>query len=215
MKYILCYGDSNTWGYVPGVGLRHPDEVRWTGVAQKMLGADYRLWENGLIGRTTVFDDPWYPFRNGQKDLDSTLYANAPLDLVVLFLGTNDLKFVSAFESSRGADRLVFEILSADARLRADQPIFPQGAKVLLIAPPLVHEEVERINPETLFGKAPAQSREYSRRMAAVAESYENVWFLDAAQYTTPSEADGLHLEPASHEKLGKAIAEKIKEILE
>ena len=93
MKRVLCYGDSNTWGYVPGLGVRHPEDVRWTGVAAKLLGPDYRIIEEGMNGRTTAFDDPYYDFRNGKRGLGYALCAHAPLDLIVVGLGSNDLKF--------------------------------------------------------------------------------------------------------------------------
>ena len=113
-KSILCYGDSNTWGYIPDVGRRFPEDIRWTGILQNLLGSTYEVIENGLVGRTTVFDDPYGPCRNGLASLDCALLSSAPLDLVSLALGTNDLKFTDAFGSRRGAGRLLHEILSAN-----------------------------------------------------------------------------------------------------
>ena len=65
MKQILCYGDSNTWGYTAGTGVRYPHDVRWTGVMQRELGSEYTVLEEGLNGRTSVFDNPFSPHRSG------------------------------------------------------------------------------------------------------------------------------------------------------
>ena len=65
MRRILCYGDSNTWGYIPASGARYEPDVRWTGVAQRLLGSDYTLIEEGMNGRTTVYENPLSPGRNG------------------------------------------------------------------------------------------------------------------------------------------------------
>jgi lysophospholipase L1-like esterase len=88
MKTILCYGDSNTWGYAPGTGKRYLRHERWTGVLQQLLGSNAVVIEEGLNGRTTTLDDPTKPFRNGKDYLIPCLDSHAPLDLVVLMLGT-------------------------------------------------------------------------------------------------------------------------------
>ena len=92
MKTVLCYGDSNTWGYIGGTGERFAPEVRWPGVLQAALGGAYRVIEEGLNGRTTVFDDSIEEGRNGETYLRPCLQTHAPIDLVILMLGTNDLK---------------------------------------------------------------------------------------------------------------------------
>lgn len=213
IRRVLCYGDSNTWGYVPGIRNRYPENIRWTGVVQQLLGNEYCILENGLSGRTTVYDDPYFPCRNGLVSLDYALLADAPLDLVVLSLGTNDLKFADAQQSARGAGRLLWEILSADNRLQTDAPIFPHSSKVLLISPICIHPNIAEINPETTFRGAPPKSVEFSEHFRKLAEQHENVFFLDAAEYAVPSDVDGVHMGEESHKKLGYAIAGKIRDI--
>ena len=92
MKEILCYGDSNTWGFTPTTGARYPYAVRWPGALGALLGSGCRITENGVNGRTTVFNDPDFPCRNGKTGLGYALCAGKPFDLVILMLGTNDLK---------------------------------------------------------------------------------------------------------------------------
>ncbi len=101
MKNILCYGDSNTWGYIAGkfdmttmYMERYPRTIRWTGRLQKLLGDDFYVIEEGLNGRTTNLEGIDPPDRNGKTYLLPCLYTHSPLDLVVLMLGCNDLKNV-------------------------------------------------------------------------------------------------------------------------
>ena len=97
MKNVLCFGDSNTWGYVPegpdpGVSRRLPYGVRWPGSLQSILGDGYRIVEDALNGRTITSFDPTAPNRTGMDHLRIALDAHAPLDLVILALGCNEFK---------------------------------------------------------------------------------------------------------------------------
>ena len=92
MINILCYGDSNTFGSIPKENKRYSINERWTGRLQNILGNDYRIIEEGLGGRTTVFDDPFEPGRNGIAYIEIALETHKPLDLIILALGTNDVK---------------------------------------------------------------------------------------------------------------------------
>ena len=91
-KRILCFGDSNTWGAVPAEGTRHPDDVRWTGILAAELGNEYQVIEEGYNGRTTVHDDPVENRLSGIAYFETCLDSQSPLDLIILMLGTNDLK---------------------------------------------------------------------------------------------------------------------------
>ncbi len=111
MPVIVAFGDSNTWGYDPATGGRFPRPQRWPSVLQRELGADFEVIAEGLNGRTTVHDDPIEPYRCGADALPPCLMSHAPVDLVILALGCNDLKkrfSVSAFDIAEGAGRLDF-----------------------------------------------------------------------------------------------------------
>ena len=109
MKTILCFGDSNTWGCkpitTPGVFERHPPEVRWPGVFREQLGPGYTVIEEGANGRTTVHNDPFEGAHlNGRTYFSPCLETHMPLDLVIIMLGTNDLKprfGLNAFDIAR------------------------------------------------------------------------------------------------------------------
>lgn len=93
MKEILCFGDSNTYGLIPGTKERYGRDTRWTGLLEQHLyEKGYRIIEEGLCGRTTVFEDELREGRKGAALLPTLLESHAPIDRVVLMLGTNDCK---------------------------------------------------------------------------------------------------------------------------
>lgn len=209
MRTILCYGDSNTWGWNPATMERHPRSIRWPGVTQAELGESYYVIEEGLNGRTTVWDDPIEEHKNGKTYLLPCLESHKPLDLVVLMLGTNDLKkrfSLSAFDIAEGAGRLVRIILQSQTGNNQAAP------RVLLLAPPPIGE-MDTIGMEMFEGahaKAPTLSAQFRR----VSEQY-GCAFLDTSTFIQPSRIDGLHLEAREHRLLGQRVAQVITEVLE
>ena len=212
MRSVLFFGDSNTWGYTPLTGERYPAGVRWTTVAAKLLGEDYNCIECGVNGRTTVFDDPWRGCRRGSDALDFELVANTPLDLLVIMLGTNDLKFADAYRSARGVDTLCAMAQTVDQRRFTLSPAFPNGVKILIISPIHIGPGEENNDEYILMPSGYEESLKFSKYLSAVAEA-RGAYFLDAAEYAEPSEADCQHMLPEGHAALGRAVAEKIKEI--
>lgn len=125
MKSILCYGDSNTYGLMPDSPDRYPRDVRWTGILQKKLGEDYYVIEEGLSGRTTLWDDPIEEHKNGKKYLLPCLDSHKPVDLVILMLGTNDLKTrfsLTPFDIGASVENLVKVLLKSDAGIDYQPP---------------------------------------------------------------------------------------------
>jgi lysophospholipase L1-like esterase len=214
MKNVMIFGDSNTWGWDPSNDLvaaikRWPDEVRWAGVLQAELGDDYKVIPEGLNGRTTVWDDPIEEYRCGKQHIIPLLDSHAPLDLVVIMIGTNDLKCrytVTAQDIANGAGLIL------DKTLAQVGAFGPAGPKVLFIAPPPLGP-IENGIFEFMF----AGNREKSVQMAefyqGVAAS-RGVPFFDAATVAKASTVDGLHLDADSHAALGKAVAAEVKKIL-
>lgn len=213
MKNVLFYGDSNTWGYNPADGSRYPYDVRWTSVAAKALGEDYHCVAAGLNGRTTVFDDPWKGCRNGRDAIDFELQSHKPLDLVVIMLGTNDLKFGSASLSARGIETITMMVKMANERFMTSSPVFPDGAKILIISPIWVGPIDAGHFEADLIPDGHEESKRFAALYKAIADNC-GAYFLDAAQFASPSEIDSEHMTPEGHRALGIAVAEKIKEIL-
>ena len=214
MKNILFFGDSNTWGYTPVTGERYPEDVRWTRVAAALLGGEYHCIECGISGRTTVFDDPWRGCRKGSDALDFELIANTPLDLIVIMLGTNDLKFADAYRSAKGVDTLLKMAETVDARRFTLSPVFPEGIKELVISPIHIGPGVENNDEYVLMPQGRRESLKFAGYLKAVAEEH-GAEFLDAAALAEPSEKDCEHLTPEGHGALARAAADKIKKIFE
>jgi lysophospholipase L1-like esterase len=204
MKTILCYGDSNTWGYIPGQGRRYAPGKRWPGIMSRELGDDYHVVEEGLSGRYTVWDEPFRPGRNGAALLLPLLQSHAPLDLVILMLGTNDVLHFrdnTAFDAARGAEILV------DIVQRSSCGVDDLPPDVLLVSPP----KITRLSAELSLKchGEPDKSAEFVQYYAAVA-SAAGCYFIDAAEYCNPSPVDGVHLDEAGHLALGLAMAAKV-----
>ena len=207
MKSVLCYGDSNTWGSDPAEATRRfPRDVRWPWVLQSELGDGFHVIEEGLGDRTTVLDDPLIPGRNGMATLVPCLEAHAPLDLVVIMLGTNDISYptVTASATADGAGMLAHLVLRS---------VFgPDGIapRALLVCPPPV-------GPITEWAELYAGAEEKSRALPPLYEDVaERVGceFLDAGAIVRNSPLDGWHIDGPEHRKLGVAIAAKVREML-
>jgi len=206
MKTILCYGDSNTWGYDPETGSRFPYEVRWTSVMASLLLDQARVIVEGLNGRTTVFEDPIEPGRNGLSYLMPALVSHMPLDAVVIMLGTNDTKHRFgniAIDIASGMKRLVQTIREGSYGPDGKDPV------VGIVAPACVNEWVE----DGPFTGAHAIS-------IGLASEYRNIAdemgcaFFDASQHVYCKMPDGIHLDAESHGILGKRLAQWVKQEL-
>ena len=207
-KTILCYGDSNTYGYIPETGMRYERDVRWTGRLQKLLGSDYVVIEEGCNGRTTVRDDPLDGWKNGLDYLKPCLNSHKPVDIVILMLGSNDLKetfHVSASEIAQGAGMLVDVIKEFTALKQGFVP------KIILVSPPQIGDKIAD-SPfyGAFYERAIEESKHFAEFYSKVAKDKDCI-FIDAAEYIYPSEFDSLHLTKESHKILAEKFSECIK----
>ena len=210
MKTVLAYGDSLTWGLVPGTRERHAFADRWPNVLEQELGGSVRVIENGVSGRTTVLDDPFGPGRNGATHLPMMLSAHAPLDLLVFMLGINDLNYSNggrAFEAMQGMTRLV-EIVKSHIVEPGMMP--PQ---VLIVAPPHLCAPDDP-DYEGYFGHTIEESQKLGTAYARVADE-QGCHFFDAASVSEVSRSDGCHLDVENTRALGRALAPDVRKILE
>lgn len=206
MRTVLCYGDSNTHGTPPMATLDDMDRLgpaeRWPGVMAETLGPAWRVVEEGLPGRTTVHADPiGGEHKNGLAALPVALESHRPLDLVVLMLGTNDLKArfsLVAEDIAAGVERLVLTIRASQSGPDLEAP------KVLLVAPPPI---LEQGCLAAMFTGGAAKSARFGELYGALARKH-GLAFLDAGTVIRSSELDGVHYDAAEHRKLGRAMAE-------
>ena len=209
MKTILCYGDSNTWGYDAGTQSRFSLEARWVSVLARELGDGYTVIPEGLNGRTTVWPDPVEgEYKSGKTHLIPCLESHHPLDLVVVMLGTNDLKHrfgLSAWDIASGAATLVQMILRSEFGPNGSAP------RVLLMAPP----------PTCVANAAFSEMLEGAdEKSALLGEQYRSVAaeqgcaFFDTSTVIVSDPTDGVHLAADQHHKLGQAVAAEVRRIL-
>ncbi|WDR03330.1 SGNH/GDSL hydrolase family protein [Devosia algicola] len=215
MKSILCFGDSLTFGANPQPdGQRHAHEDRWPGALESALVGQARVIAEGLGGRTTICDD-WgaNADRNGARLLPTLLASHAPLDLVIIMLGTNDIKpYVSgsAGQASFGVRRLVQIVRGHFAGVGETIP------KILIMSPPLVcnSDNAEMMGHFGGFEHAREQSAQFAAHYRRRAEE-EGVAFFDAAKVAVADPADGVHLDAANTKAIGVAIVPLVKSLLD
>jgi lysophospholipase L1-like esterase len=210
MKNILAFGDSLTWGFEAGTFARHPFEVRWPNALAAGLGGKARVIEEGMNGRTTVFPDPTdIAERNGAVALPMLLTTHQPLDLVIIMLGTNDIKYANrcrAFDASMGMTRLI-EIVQRFPWIKT-----ASAPQILIMSPPaLCKTSDEWFND--LWGHAIEESKLFAKHYARVAEEM-GVHFFDAGTVAKTDSTDGGHIDAKSTQALGVALVPVVKKIL-
>ncbi len=213
MKTILAYGDSLTYGAnpIPG-GPRHAYEDRWPTALEQGLGGKARVIAEGLGGRTTVHDD-WFANadRNGARVLPTLLESHSPLDLVIIMLGTNDIKPFhgrTAGEAGRGMARLVQIIRGHYAgKLQA-------APEIILVSPPPIikgdwADMMDHFGPDDAIATSVDLHREYAKRAAE-----QQVHFFDAGTVAKTDPRDGIHLDPANTRAIGTGLVPLVTKVL-
>lgn len=209
LPVVLCYGDSNTHGAIPDGGGRFARDVRWPGVLAHLLAGTAHVVEEGLNGRTTVWDDPYTPGRNGRAYLLPCLRSHQPVDVVVVMLGTNDVKrmfHAEPYEIALGMGALVDIALGSGCGPAGGPP------RVLVVAPPRLGD----LTPESeLWGfgdrEATAEALPDLYRTAAAKRAAA---FFDAGSVVRGDPADGVHLSAAGHTVLARALEPVIRGLL-
>ena len=207
MKTILCYGDSNTWGFDPASdGGRFPRDVRWPTRLQAALGAGYEVIAEGLNGRTATLDSPVADGRNGLTYLLPCLHSHAPLELVVIYLGTNDLGDrygLPAPDVAGAVARLVRVVRFSESGPDGGSP------QILVVCPP----PFARLDPEGSFAHAGAKSEQVGRYFAEMT-ALLGCELLDLDGVAAYSDLDGIHLEADGHAAVAVAVEAAVRRML-
>jgi lysophospholipase L1-like esterase len=207
MKTVLCFGDSNTWGYVPGTeGERWPRDVRWPMRLQQALGDAWDVIAEGLNGRTATLDSPVADGRNGLTYLMPCLHSHMPIDLVVIYLGTNDAGDRYSLPAETVADavgRLVRAVRTSEAGPGYGAP------QVLVVCPP----PFGQLDPEGSFANAGAKSRQLGRWYAEVCKRLD-VELIDLNGIASYSDLDGIHLDADGQAAVARAVEERVRRLV-
>ena len=213
-KRIVCFGDSNTWGYDPETGTRYGDDIRWTGRLEKKLGGDFRIIEEGQNGRTIANPDPWeWGTKCGMEQILPIVESHMPMEALVIMLGTNDLKskFHLPVPDIAGSLQNMLKSVRSHCKYYLGAP----DLKILIIAPPAIGNNfknspfAEFFDADTVIQK----SRELPKWYQLVADQFD-CEFLDATSEVSGGEADSLHMSPEGHEKLAEMVYRKLRTML-
>lgn len=220
VRTILCYGDSNTWGFVPceenyksSCTKRYPREIRWPGRLQNLLGKNYHVIEEGLNSRTTNIDYQVPPDRNGATYLPSCLYSHAPIDLVIFALGGNDLKSYFGRNPADVRDGMaaLVDIVQL-SRYGSDMQNPPKILVLPQVIPLPIAEKYTDENGVYLFENLIKKAMELVPLYEKLAKD-KNCYFLNLTQLVKPSEFDGVHLDENAHKIYADLVSEKVFEI--
>jgi lysophospholipase L1-like esterase len=197
-RTLLCYGDSNTWGFDAATQSRFGRDVRWPGLLQESLGPGWHVVEEGLNGRTTVLDSVLLPGRNGLDYLGPCLESHAPLDAVIVYLGTSDLAHrygMSATDVARGAGRLASVVAGSSAGVGGAAP------RPILVCPPPLGDTEWRDD----WAGAPEKAALLPERFRDVAGAL-GVELIDLGEATRYGSLDGIHLDAEGHAAVARLV---------
>ncbi len=203
MKKILCFGDSNTYGYIPNNGARYDKNTRWTGVLSLLSHGKFEIIEDGCNNRTAFAANPAGKIFTGYEILPELLTDD--FDAVVLAIGINDTQFLynlSSIEIASGVEKLINIV-----KVKSPQ------AKILLVAPSILTEDVLNGNFACLFDRTSIEkSRQLPLLYQKIAEK-QNIEFLDLNSVAKTSSLDGLHYAPEQHLKIAQVIFTRLLEL--
>lgn len=200
MKKIVCYGDSNTFGYNPIDNSRYDENIRWTSLLKKKLGDDYEVINEGMCNRTGFIKNPDGFLFSGVEHFPRFLEESENIDILILWIGTNDLQFqydISFEKIETGLENLI-----KMAQLKAK--------RIVVIPPVILDEKILKWHFSSLFDKT---SISKSKKVGKIYEKLAKIYHLelfDVNKFVKPTEPDGLHYSENSH----KIIADKLTEFL-
>ena len=213
MKKIICFGDSNTYGYNPENGGRFDENTRWPKLLEKALGDGYEIFEEGQNGRTIANDDPWEGgTKCGMDYVLPMLETKKPVDLLIIMLGSNDLKIKFNLPAADIAGSLMTMLMKIKGY--CEYFIGCPDLKILIVSPPALSEPFEESYFATFFDDRDVvgRSKELATWYKQVADQF-GCYFLNATEKVSAGSVDHLHLDPAGHRVMAQLVKDKIEEI--
>jgi len=209
-KTIVCFGDSNTWGYNAETDARFDESTRWTGLLDTNLGNSYRVIEEGLCGRTSVCEDPLFEGLSGLSYIYPCLMSHLPLDLVVIMVGTNDTKDrfgMTSYNIAQGIVRLALKARGSASGIDG------KGPEVLVIAPPPIGEKYIHTSIGRPMGiHCSEKSMELSEHLTTLLKGTD-IHFVDSREHVGMNEIDYMHLDSEGHRQMAELVLQHVRRI--
>lgn len=201
MKKVLCFGDSNVYGFNPKNGTRYNNTSRWSGILQEIAGTDFNIIEEGCNNRTAFTQNPAGKMMTGIEILPELLQSD--LDIVILAVGINDLQFSynNTLENFKVGIPALIHII------REKLP----NAKILLLSPSKITPNILNSFFANLFDETSIEKSHHLEKIYEQIAINNNCEFLDLDKIATPSKQDGLHYEIEEHQKIANAVLEILK----
>lgn len=203
MKKILCYGDSNTFGYNPVDGSRFDDKTRWTALLQENLGSDFEIIEEGACDRTGIADNDKGFLYSAQRHFPKMITKTKNVDLLILAIGTNDLQFkydLTVHQFENGLEKL---IVTAKNNVR----------RIILIPPVILNDNILNGNFNFQFNSTSVSK---SKKVGKIYKKLSNIYglnYFDINDFVKPSNTDGLHYDSEGHKIIATKLSDYIKGI--
>jgi len=201
LKKILCYGDSNTFGYNPTDGSRFDSKTRWTAILQKELGSDYEVINEGMCDRTGFIDNPKGYLFSAQRHFPEMISKIENIDILILAVGTNDLQFkydISFKQIENGLEKLIAAAKNYTKR-------------IIIIPPVILDNNILKGNFNFQFDET---SISKSKKVGKIYRKLSNIYglnYFDLNEFIKPSNIDGLHYDKIGHNIIAEKLAEFIK----
>lgn len=202
-KNILCFGDSNTFGYIAGSGERYPKEVRWTALLGELLGNKYKVFEGGCNNRACFIKH-----KDGEKFIGKEFikkYSKYDIDLVVSAIGTNDLQkfYKPSLEELKAGFEEYIDVIRANF-----------NAKILVVAPSVIKPNVLDCHFNYFFDEESVEKSKYLADIWQKVAEEKGCYYVDFRDKVNVSEVDGLHYDEASHKVIAEELAKSVKKVL-
>lgn len=204
-KKILVYGDSNTWGDNFITGKRITDEKQWVNILRKKYNKEYLFLQEGLPGRLAGNEEITKPYKNGQDTFISTFRTNAPVDIVIISLGTNDLQL----KYNKTSKKIISDLLWYKDKLEEsfsdeeDRKKYfnDKMPKIIYILP--INFDYQ-VNASEIF------NNECERKRQEIIKYFKNQNINIIIANDMDLFEDGIHLSYQGHEKMAKLVEKEL-----
>ncbi len=204
MKKILCYGDSNTFGFIPETGARYPENERWSGILKELLASDFIVIEEGMNNRTGFFTNPAGLQFSGKEYLPICLKNYTNIDICILALGTNDSQFFYNLDENiakTGLENLINTLKNKNNEM-----------KIIIVPPVKITEDILHSGFSLMFNKNSIEKIKQVFPVFEIVAKDNDCYYFDFNKIVTPSKTDGLHYTASSHKIIAKNLASFIRD---